>query len=181
MKKPSHSCAFIAGFLGFFAVSLAHAMPTIGDDVIFSSVRVNAGAVITGTFEMKLVSFNSGNSGDSTSGKWTEKQTTTENGVAKVQNQQIPGSALLTDSAVALILTNCTTMGGTLQTVTVPAGSFPTCAIPIIVISPPEHSGSLKASSLGLFKKTSRNRMEHIRFSSSSHKRRENNFNLLLR
>jgi hypothetical protein len=123
MQKSSVSCGLIAGFLGFFAMNTAFAMPTLGDDVIFSSVRVNAGAVITGTFEMKLVSF------DSTSGKWTERQTTTENGVTKVENEQILSSALLTDAGVALLLANCTTMGGTLQTVTVPAGTFPTCAI----------------------------------------------------
>jgi hypothetical protein len=123
--KKSYSYALITGFLGFFAVTVnaAHAMPTLGDDVIFSSVRVNAGAVITGTFEMKLVSF------DSTSEKWTERQTTTENGVAKVENEQILNSALLTDSGVASLLTNCTSMDGTLQTVTVPAGTYSTCAI----------------------------------------------------
>jgi hypothetical protein len=106
------------------AANYAQAMPTLGDDVVFSSVQVNSGTVTTGTFEMKLVSY------DSTSGKWTEKQTTTVNGVAKDENQQIPTSALLTDANVALILTNCTTMSGTLQTVTVPAGNYSTCALP---------------------------------------------------
>jgi hypothetical protein len=124
MLKSSVSSGLLAGFLGFFAMNIAHAMPTLGDDAIFSSVRVNAGAVITGTFEMKLTAF------DSASGKWTEKQTTTENGVAKVENDQILNSALLTNAGVASLLTNCTSMNGTLQTLTVPAGTFSTCAIP---------------------------------------------------
>lgn len=108
----------------FFLATSAQAMPTLGDDVVFSSVTVNAGTVVTGTFEMTLSAF------DSTAQKWTETQITTQNGVAKSVNQQISSAALLTDSGVASILTNCTSMGGILQKLTVPAGCFSTCAIP---------------------------------------------------
>jgi hypothetical protein len=124
MKKSSLLSGLFAGIFGFLAMNMAHAMPTVGDEVIFSSVRVNTGAVTTGTFEMKLASFNTA------SGNWSEIQTTTENGVAKTETEQVPNSALLTDSSVALLLTSCAGMGGALQTVTVPAGTFPTCAIP---------------------------------------------------
>jgi hypothetical protein len=123
MQKSFASCGLIAGLLVLFAMNSSFAMPTVGDDVIFSSVRVNAGAVITVTFEMKLISY------DSASGKWTERQTTTENGVSKVENDQVLNSALLTDAGVATLLANCVSMSGTLQTVTVPAGTFSTCAV----------------------------------------------------
>jgi hypothetical protein len=124
MKKFSVLSGLFAGFVGITAMNSALAMPAVGDDVIFSSVGATTGTTTTGTFEMKLASY------DSNSGKWLEKQITTQNGVSKDQNQQIPTSALLTDSNVALILANCAVMKGTLQTITVPAGNFSTCAIP---------------------------------------------------
>jgi hypothetical protein len=105
MKKSSLLSGLFAGIFGFLAMNMAHAMPTVGDEVIFSSVRVNTGAVTTGTFEMKLASFNTA------SGNWSEIQTTTENGVAKTETEQVPNSALLTDSSVALLLTSCAGMG----------------------------------------------------------------------
>jgi hypothetical protein len=129
MKTSFHRIAFAATLFGaFFATftssGVAQAMPTLGDDVVFSSVTVNASAVVTGTFEMTLTAF------DSTAQTWTESQITTQNGVAKTENQQISSSALLTDSGVQTILTGCVGMGGTLQKLTVPLGTFSTCAIP---------------------------------------------------
>lgn len=52
------------------------------------------------------------------------------NGQTQTQDQSLEGSDLLSPDTVNMILAQCSQAGGALESLTVPAGTFQTCAIP---------------------------------------------------
>jgi hypothetical protein len=111
--------------LAFFGMNIsAFAMPTVGDQALFAVTDTTNGQNYTGTVEIKLVSF------DAAAKQWDEQELITVGGQTNTRQQTLTTDQLLTDASVQGILNNCTAYNGTLQTITVPAGTFGTCALP---------------------------------------------------
>lgn len=99
--------------------AVATAMPKIGD---YSSMNVTLNSAAVGTVENELISF------DAATNQFTERTTQTIAGNRSVSNVTTSG---VTDALIAQILATCSSQGGTLQTITEPAGTFNTCAAPV--------------------------------------------------
>lgn len=105
----------------FLVSGLAMAMPKVGDDAVFN---VTFGGPAPALLEMELVGFDSGTN------NFMEKTTVTYNGTSQVNTQSLTSQQLLNDLQVASILASCANYGGVSQNITVPAGTFATCALP---------------------------------------------------
>lgn len=104
----------------------AFAIPNVGDDAVFNVAASDGAHSLTGTDEWNLVSF------DQSSGNYDEKDTFTQTGAApQVKDNKVAAKDILDSAAVNDELANCVAGGGQLATVTVPAGTFDTCAVPI--------------------------------------------------
>ena len=100
-------------------------MPNIGDDAIYDIVEVASnGATVQGQSEVYLQSY------DASTNTWLERYSLNLNGQGTVENRQIAGSDLLSDAVIQASLSNCGQSGGSLQVVSVPAGTFTACAVP---------------------------------------------------
>lgn len=112
--------------LAVTALSLAaQAMPAVGDTANFSGqTATGSGQLVQFTMSMQLTAF------DAASQTWTEQVTTTVPGrPAQVQTKQVATSDLISDATVTQLIANCAGEGGVAETVTVPAGTYPTCRI----------------------------------------------------
>jgi hypothetical protein len=67
---------------------------------------------------------------DTASDSWDEQITTSIAGQTSSQDQTLASTSLLTDLQAQEIVANCSSVNGTLATITVPAGTFNTCAAP---------------------------------------------------
>jgi hypothetical protein len=105
--------------------SSAFAMPSVGDDAVFALTATVNGQTYTGTGEEKLVAF------DAASNNWTEQNTFVISGQTQTQNQTVQTNQLLTHTTVAAVMSNCAAYGGTPQSITVPAGTYNTCSLPV--------------------------------------------------
>jgi hypothetical protein len=116
---------FIVGAVIVLSSAAALATPAVGDYVKYD-VQVTQGAqVVTGTLERELTGFDAG------AQAYAEKQTTTVNGQVQTQESTVAASDLINDAGIANILNNCAAYGGSAGSVTVPAGTFNVCAVPV--------------------------------------------------
>lgn len=108
----------------FVMSTAAYAMPNVGDEAMFAVTTTQSGQTLTGTMEFKLMSH------DTTTDNWDEQITTSIAGQTSNQDQTLTSSSLLTDLQAQQILASCGSVNGALATITVPAGTFNTCAVP---------------------------------------------------
>ena len=102
----------------------AYAMPTVGDYAAYDVVLPNPNKTVI-SFQQELVAF------DATRNEFILRRTQKFPGQAeKVETVPVSTADLLDDATVDSILAYCAGAGGTLQTITVPAGTFNTCPIP---------------------------------------------------
>lgn len=99
----------------------ALAMPNVGD---FAVYEINANGMIINQ-KIELTAYNA------STGKFTQLETTSFQGQQQQTTTLVNGSELATEADIGQVLTFCETpnVNGVLETVTVPAGSFNTCAI----------------------------------------------------
>jgi hypothetical protein len=102
----------------------AYAMPNVGDDAIYAVTSTLAGQTQAGNIEFTLMGQ------DPTTNTWSEQITTVIGGQTSTQMQSVSSQELMTDAQAQSILANCTAVGGIPAAVTVPGGSFNTCAVP---------------------------------------------------
>ncbi len=103
----------------FLTSVITIAMPKIGDHSVLSVIK---NGVNIGTLEYELLQF------DITKNQYLEVETQNFYGKKTVDQYWTTG---MSDAQIASYLTHCPANGGIFQTVTVPAGTFPTCAVPV--------------------------------------------------
>jgi hypothetical protein len=99
--------------------AVATAMPKIGD---YSSMAVTLNNVAAGTIEFELISF------DPATSKFTQRITENVMGNRTVSSSATDG---VSDALINQIIADCALKGGAIQNISVPAGAFHTCALPI--------------------------------------------------
>ncbi len=103
----------------------AHATPKVGDYAAYDMIFAKGGSRYQIDFSQELLQFNPANN------HYFRQETFTLPGLAPdVRQTWLPASDFLSDENISLILNNCSSSGGNLQNITVPAGSFQTCAMP---------------------------------------------------
>lgn len=101
----------------------AMAMPSVGDSVVYAATVVVGDKTVDSTIENSLVEKNS-------KGQFLMKTTTTVKGqTPRIEQAWVDSSTLKSDSTITQTLEQCLVIGGTLDSVTVPAGTFNTCAL----------------------------------------------------
>jgi hypothetical protein len=114
----------------------AFAMPKIGDQALFNLEYTEQGAVTAGTIENSITAF------DAATNKYTVHSIVTMNKQSQTQDEAT--DQLMDDASIKYILDNCAAQNGKMESVTVPAGTFDTCALPL---SPEEgRSGTVWAA-----------------------------------
>lgn len=103
--------------------AVVSAMPAVGDLALYNITSIDAGVTYNYTLEQKLTAQNV------LTGDFNVSQTVTYNGVTQATEYAVPADQLATTQMIDLYLNNCALAGGTLETVTVPAGTFNTCAV----------------------------------------------------
>ena len=107
-----------------FLVSVsALAMPAVGDQALYNLNYTVNGTVNAGTYENEITGF------DAATGMFTIHTIVTMGKQVDAQDEQ--SNSLLDDATVGQLIANCTAQGGALESVTLPAGAFSTCALPI--------------------------------------------------
>jgi hypothetical protein len=106
--------------------ALSHATPKMGDFASYqlemSSREHNLSVII----DKEILSF------DASQNSYLVRQTMTQEGnPPESLEENTPADQMITDEMIDSILVNCGSTGGSLQSVTVPAGTFNTCAMPI--------------------------------------------------
>jgi hypothetical protein len=109
-------------FCALFALS-AYATPKVGDYAAFDlTITTSSGQTAQGTLEREITQ----NNGT----QFLERQVVTVAGQAPQTSENWQdASNFLDDSTIDAILGNCAAAGGNPQTISVPAGSYTTCAI----------------------------------------------------
>src|SRR4051812_35446503 len=97
--------------MGFAGTALA--MPTVGDQALYSLNMTNGGQAITGTLE-QLITAND-------AGMFTVQTTVNDGKSNQVQNDKKAASDLLSTDLVTQILANCAAYGGQPANITVAA------------------------------------------------------------
>ena len=112
-------------FLGLFLLSTsAFAMPSVGDVAEYdATVTTSQGGPYPGVFTQKLTEFNA-------STQQFHLVRTVNFGQAQSSEEWVGVGQLVSDQLVSGVLAQCPQNGGTLETVSVPAGTFSTCAVP---------------------------------------------------
>jgi hypothetical protein len=108
-----------------FAALNAKATPLVGDK---STFRVNLtldDQSMNGTATFELMSY------DVITDMWEQVTTTEFDGQKNVEKIKSTTHDLLNDAMIDDVLANCATKGGSPETITVPAGSFITCNVPV--------------------------------------------------
>jgi hypothetical protein len=100
----------------------AFAMPTVGDNALFDVIISQGGRSVKGTLESTIKAVANGN--------YSIESKINLGGQFKIQNDQRNKQELVSDAMVSGILGNCAHYGGKAESVTVPAGTFKTCALP---------------------------------------------------
>jgi hypothetical protein len=109
---------FISALAAVAFASAAHATPAVGDQVVFR------GTWGTDPIEQKLAftEFNA-----STKQFKQTTVTTVSSATPASQEDLVNFDSTASDAALQEIVTKCASLGGVAETVTVPAGAFPTC------------------------------------------------------
>ena len=103
----------------------AFAFPTVGDEALFDLTQTDSsGNTLQGTYEVEILGY------DSTMHRYEQRSTQILDGDTSVQEGETDENQFYSDSVVTDILNRCAQYGGVLETVTVPAGTFNTCAVP---------------------------------------------------
>lgn len=98
----------------------ALAMPKVGDSALY---RIQTQGM-TFTQKIELVSY------DASDDTFVQKETTTHQGQSQVEVNNVAASDLINDQTADLMLQYCQSqMGGTLQNISVTAGTFATCSV----------------------------------------------------
>jgi len=105
--------------VAFLSCAVASAMPKIGD---YSAMNVILNNNPIGTLENELTQY------DATKNQYLQVTTQTYSGTKQTSQSWTNG---ISDTEIANILAACTNYGGNPQTVTEPAGTFSTCALPV--------------------------------------------------
>lgn len=102
----------------------AYATPRVGDYAAYDvSIALN-GQTMQATLQQELVQH------DATQNQFLQRQTIDIPGQQQqVEDSWTPASDFLDDATIEAILGNCAAANGTPQTITVPAGTFDTCAV----------------------------------------------------
>jgi len=100
----------------------AFAMPAVGDLALYNVTVSQGGQTISGTVETTITATNAG--------MFTMQTTMNFNGQSQVKSEQRSAQDLLSDSTIQQIIAQCAQVGGKIESVTVPAGTFNTCAVP---------------------------------------------------
>ncbi len=102
------------------------AVPKVGDRAVYEITTTKDGRAVSYTTEAELVQF------DSETQCYLERDTRRAPGVPDVVREKWrdPGQ-ILTDEKIDQILQDCKEAGGFPTTVTVPAGTFPSCMLPV--------------------------------------------------
>jgi len=112
---------FVFGCSLFLSAS-AIAMPTVGDSALYSWTHALATKVSVGTSTRSIIKFNPASG-------FTTLLVTEMDGKTNTVEQET--SSLPTDAWIVDLLANCTAYGGTPETLSVKAGPFETCSMPI--------------------------------------------------
>lgn len=104
----------------------ASATPLLGDHAEFAVTASKNGQSINGTAVFELTAF------DSSRSEFTQRTTMQWDGrSAQSQEDKIAMNEMINDETIDYVLagSGCAENGGVLETVTVPAGTFPTCKV----------------------------------------------------
>lgn len=108
---------------GLLVAGSAMAMPSAGDLAIFDFTSTKEDEVVVGTFQRQLIAYHSDTDA------FEERVSVVANGQSFSSAGQLPAKDLLTDAMLEQILSQCSAIGGSNETITVPAGTFQTCAM----------------------------------------------------
>ena len=104
----------------------AMATPKIGDQANFSLTISKAGQTIPGAISFELTQF------DASRNQFLQHQVTqVQGGQTQTQDNWVSANDMLTDEKIDAVIANCVRAGGQNQSIQVPAGTYPTCALPI--------------------------------------------------
>ncbi len=111
---------FLSFALSALLSSAAMAMPNVGD---FAVYEVNANGMLI-TQKLELTSYNA------STGKFTQVETTSFQGQQQQQTTLVNGADLPSEALIEQIMALCETptINGVIETVSVPAGTFSSCA-----------------------------------------------------
>ena len=115
--------SFLSSLFIFLASSAALAYPAVGDHAMMSGTVTQGGMNASVTLERSIVS------SDVTTDSFAVVETQTINGQAQTSTMSSKSDEMITQQQVNGMLTYCTLSGGTLETITVPAGTFATCKV----------------------------------------------------
>ena len=116
-----------------FALSIAlvsasaFATPKVGDFAEYDAVFGLNGQTMNANIKIEITKF------DESAKKYTKKQTVRmdSNPTDQSSEEVLSPEEMITDAVIDQVLANCAGQGGALQTITVPAGQFNTCALPV--------------------------------------------------
>lgn len=112
---------FIFGFMGLISFAALASGPGIGS---FSSYNVN-GAGVSGSYVIEISGYNSAKD------EYTQTYITSINGSSSIEDAILPGDQVNSKSENALVVDLCETndVGGKLEVIKTPAGTFDTCKL----------------------------------------------------
>lgn len=109
----------------FLMTATAFAMPNVGDDAVFDATITSGTQSYQGTAEFSLTSY------DASTDQFNQHTVQTIGGSTQANDALVDHLAFITDAQATDAVASCAHYGGTAATVTVPAGTFATCAIPV--------------------------------------------------
>lgn len=113
---------FVSAIAAFAFSAVAHASPAVGDAANFAGTWGDA----TVTQNVTFTAF------DQASNSFKQSTTTAISGQpTATQEDMVKMEDTASDAALQDIVTNCVSYGYVAETITVPAGSFPTCKLPM--------------------------------------------------
>lgn len=116
---------FLASAIVLLASTAAFAYPTVGDHVLMSGTATMNGQTAPFTLERTIKSF------DSAAQQYIVSETQTIAGNAQTQDSPTAAADMLSADQVQQILSMCAMYSGTTETITVKAGTFATCKLPL--------------------------------------------------
>ncbi len=119
------AAAMTLALLSSITATTAQATPTVGDKAHFSAtLSLGKRPIMDGTATFEVVGRQPDNGG------WVVNSVTNLSGKIEQKQNLVQESDLLSEAAIDDILANCAAKEGVAEVITVPAGTFQTCAIP---------------------------------------------------
>jgi hypothetical protein len=112
----------------------AEATPGVGDKSVFAVTLTSGAQNMNGHLTMEITAY------DAATDMWTVVTNTEMNGQKQSQTTPTKTADLIADASIDSMLSNCAGSGGKTDSVVSPAGTFPSCAVPI---SDDQSSGTL--------------------------------------